>query len=166
MNGRKGFTLIETIIYAALLAIIIGGVLFAVYQMVESRYRLGAFVETEEEGRFLMSKINWALDGLNSVTEPAVNATSSALSVNKLNFPTNPIRIYASGTQAFISYGGGQPKLLTSDSILVRNLTFRHFEDGGFPAVEISLTTEYRPREQITIYGAQTSLKTTIYAKK
>lgn len=161
-----GFTLIETIIYAALISVVIGGVLFAVYQMVESRYRLGAFVEVEEESRFLMAKINWALDNLDFISEPALNATSSVLTLNKLNFSPNPIKIYASGTQAFISYGGGESMPLASESVLVRDLIFRHFEDGGFPAAEVYLSVEYKPREQITIYGARAALKTTIYARK
>ena len=163
---NKGFTLIETIIYTALLSIIISSVLLIVYQMLEGRYRLGALIEVSEEGRFLMGKINWALDGLDAVIEPPLNATSSALSINKLNFSPNPIMIYASGTEAFISYGGGESMALNSESVLIRDFLFRHFESGNVSAVEVSFDVEYRPREQITIYGARTSLKTTIYARK
>jgi len=162
----KGFTLIETLIYAVLLSIVIGGVLFGVYQMLEARYRLNALVETQEESRFLMRKIIFAIDDFSEILEPGLDATSSAVSVNKINFASNPVSIYASGTKAFISYSGSGDEPLLSDSVFLNSLVFRHFENNGIPAIEISFLMEYRPREQISIYGAKTTLRTVMYSKR
>ncbi len=162
----RGFTLIETLIYAVLISVTLGMVLLAVYQMIEGRYRIAAMVEVEEESRFVMAKINWALNGVDAVIQPAADATSSVLSVNKLDFSPNPVTIQASGTDAFISYGEGEPIILNSESVLIKDLTFRHFNEEEAPAVEVSFVVEYRPREQLTIYYATTSLRTTIYARK
>ncbi|HWA32366.1 MAG TPA: type II secretion system protein [Candidatus Paceibacterota bacterium] len=62
-SSQSGFTLIETIIYIALFAIIISGAIVSIYGIIgaSSRNQIKAMVE--EEGSFLVGKIDWALSG-------------------------------------------------------------------------------------------------------
>ncbi len=65
--NQKGFTLIETIIYIALFAIIIGGGMVAAYQIIESTNASYNHIVLQEEANFLLHKINWVLTGATAV---------------------------------------------------------------------------------------------------
>jgi hypothetical protein len=60
---QKGFTLIEALLYIALFAIVIGGGMVAVYQIIESTNRTSDKVMMLEEANFIQRKIEWALKG-------------------------------------------------------------------------------------------------------
>lgn len=60
--NKRGVTLIETLIYIALFALLIGGGVSSAYVLIESSDRIGVHAMLEEEGNFLLAKINWALD--------------------------------------------------------------------------------------------------------
>ena len=163
-KSGAGFTLIDTLIYAAILSMTMGSIMLVVYNIIEGRYRALARIEVEEEANFLMRKIDWALTGVSSITQPAPGATTSVLTVQKINFPTNPITIQSSSTNAAISYGGGSQTVLNSDSVIVRSLAFQGLPTTT-PGVAVTLSLEFKPREQLTIVNASTTLTTTIYVR-
>ncbi len=167
-NSTKlsGFTLIETLIYAVMVSMTIGFVLAVVYQLIESRYRSLARTEVEEETNFLIRKIAWALSGISAINEPAPNATSTSLSVNKVNFSPNPVVIQAFLSKAIVRYGSGSTSTLNSDSVAVRQLLFEQVGSSSNPGVKVTLTTEFIPRGQLTIYNATSLIQTTIYVRK
>ena len=88
----RGFTLIETLVYLALYTIIIGGTLAAAYGMVESAARNETMAMVEEEGNFLIGKIDWILADTVSVQSP--EATGGQLSPRAI---ASTARRYASG---------------------------------------------------------------------
>jgi len=63
----SGFTLIETVIYIALFALIMTGTIVSIYGILgtSSRNQLKAMVQ--EEGSFLVGKVDWNLNGAKSV---------------------------------------------------------------------------------------------------
>lgn len=83
MKTRRGFTLIETIIYIALLAFIMGGALSATYSIIENVGRLDANVAIQEEGNFVLRKINWALSSVQTINVPNGSNYGSALSIGR-----------------------------------------------------------------------------------
>ena len=83
-----GFTLIESLIYLALFAIIIGGGMSATYQIIEATNSNYNHVVLQEEANFLIRKIEWALtglDGASSITKPISSSpyTDTILQVTK-----------------------------------------------------------------------------------
>ena len=161
---RAGFTLIDTILYAAILSFTLGAVLLAVHGIIEGRYRALARIEVEEEANFLMRKIDWALTGVESIALPEPDTTSSILIVHKSNFDDNPITIEASSTNALISYGGGAVTILNSESVLVSSLIFQGLPTST-PGVRVTFSLDFRPRDQLRIVNAETTLQTTIYVR-
>ncbi len=73
----RGFTLIETIIYLALLSFILTGTMLAVYGMLESGSSLLEKTATEDEGFFIMHKLDWMLSDLKSIDSPASGSDDS-----------------------------------------------------------------------------------------
>ena len=78
MKNQNGFTLIETIIYLALFAMIIGGGMVAAYQIIEASFAAHNHIALQEEANFLIHKIDWVLTGAT-----VINVSSDTLTVTK-----------------------------------------------------------------------------------
>ena len=81
MKTNTGFTLIETLIYIGLFALIISGVLASVFMILGNNARLQAKAMIQEEGSFLIGKVDWALSGI----ESASVSNGNTLQVSKYN---------------------------------------------------------------------------------
>jgi prepilin-type N-terminal cleavage/methylation domain-containing protein len=58
---QSGFTLIETVVYLALFGIMFSGAITAAYGILESGGRNNTRAMLQEEGEFMLAKINWAV---------------------------------------------------------------------------------------------------------
>jgi type II secretory pathway pseudopilin PulG len=140
----RGFTLIETIIYTALISIIIGGALVTVYQVLESNNALYNKIIVEQEANFLLRKFAWALSGVSAINLPVVGATSSVLSINKINFPENPLVFNLNATDIRLKRGSQEPVILNAQNVKITNLVFQHLASvgNGPEAIKINLTVD------------------------
>lgn len=127
----KGFTLIEVLIYSALIAMIISGSLIAVYQIIEGSNSIQNKIITEQEANFLLSKIRWALTGATTIDIPAIGLASSTLSINKANYSENPIVFDLNSNNLRIKQCSGNPAILNSQNIAINNLIFEHLAASG-----------------------------------
>lgn len=117
LEMNKGFTLTETIIYVALFALIITGTLSSVYGILEANVRNQNKVMVQEEGAFILGKIDWALTGISSV---GVDLAGKILTVTKSNPSFNPLVISIDDDgNVFIERAGGGSKRLNNSNISV-----------------------------------------------
>ena len=88
-KNSKGFTLIETLVYLGLFSIIMVGVIAASFAIFESNGRSQTKSLLQEEGNFLLAKINYALSSAKSVSVSATNLdiTKSDLSHSIFSLP-------------------------------------------------------------------------------
>jgi hypothetical protein len=113
-----------------------------------------------------MQKIAWALAGATVISDPAVGATSSALSVEKFGFADNPIMVEAAAGAVLLTRGGGDPAPLTTGNVSLDSLVFTHGDEvlaaPEFVNVVLVLSASS------TDPGPQpsTTLQTTIYLRK
>lgn len=77
----SGFTLIEVLVYLALYAIMFSGAVAAIYTIIETSARSETSALIEEEGDFLLAKIDAASAQGSAVAGPA--GTSSSLSITE-----------------------------------------------------------------------------------
>jgi len=155
METSDGFTLIETILYIALFAIVIGGGMVASYQIIQATDANYNHIIVQEEANFLFRKIDWALTGATSIC----SASGSNLAVTKIS-PTscstaaNVLVFDLSGSDIRITRGVATPVILNSSSISVSNLLFvKTLGLNGRPdsvAISFTLTTTQsgRPASQ------------------
>ena len=127
----KGFTLIEVLIYSALIAMIISGSLIAVYQIIEGSDSIQNKIIMEQEANFLLSKIRWALTGATAINIPTIGLASSTLSINKANYSENPIVFDLNSNNLRIKQGSGNPAILNNQNIAINNLIFEHLTASG-----------------------------------
>lgn len=130
---KKGFTLIETVIYLALFAILVAGFFTAAYAILESQNRVREKVIADGEANFVMGKITWALEGGISIIDPSLGNTSTKLVVSKTSLPggESPLTFNLLIGAILLSRGGGVGIPLTNSAVPISNLSFSYLSDVG-----------------------------------
>ena len=133
----RGFTLIETIIYIALLALIMGGAVFTAYNIIQSEGHLSSNAVLQEEGNFVLRKIDWALSGVQSITFPAPGAWGDHLSLTRFDSAT-PVNICFTRQTIWMREGGSggicgdtSYASTTTSNVTVSTFSFHHIPASG-----------------------------------
>jgi len=153
----SAFTLIETLIYAALISIIIGMVIVITFQVVSGNVKLGEKIFLEEESSFLLRKLEWAIGGASAINSPASGTSSnSSLSINKFEVPPteNPIVFTVTNGDMTIKRGTADEVNLNSSLLSISNATFTHIAaTGTAPAgIKIELSVVGASPEDTRLY--------------
>lgn len=133
----KGFTLIESIIYLALFVIVIGGGMVATYQVIQATDATNNHVILQGEANFLFRKIDWALNGADSVNVPS----PATLIIQK---PSLQLTFSLDGSNLTLERGSSGSIILNSSSITVDSVTFERIQETGKPDsinADFTLTT-------------------------
>jgi type II secretory pathway component PulJ len=165
-EGRqKGFTLLDTVVYIGLFSLVTSFVIVILYQIIAGQGQHRNRVEVDAESNFMMQKIVWALTGAQTINQPAVNATSSVLSVSKYGFSENPLVFDVGSRNLRLTRGSGTPALLGNNRVYVGELLFEHLPSSlnAAEAVRVTLTVD---SSDITRPTASTTLTNTIYLRK
>ena len=134
LSYNSGFTLIETLIYAALVSVVIGMILMVTFQIVSGSRGLNEKIFMEDEASFLLRKIEWATAGASAINSPISGQSSSdTLSVDKFEIdPTdNPIVFSVSDGDLLMREGTGSEVRLNSPLLTIENATFTHIAATG-----------------------------------
>ncbi|GEM_PF-2318846 len=126
MTSRRprGFTLLETVLYAFLLALFIGNAAFLARSLFTARTRLQSNFILEENMRFAVTRIASRIRAADDISAPAVATTSSSLVLTMSSSTENPTTITLTSGTITISKGVGAAVSLTSQEIQVTSLIF------------------------------------------
>lgn len=120
LSAQSGFTLIETVLYLALYALLMAGVMSAAYAFSEGSERAQTSAFLTEEGTFLIGKIDWTLAGAVSLQQPI--ATGSQLQITRSD--GRAIIMRAHGSDIRLQIGAASEQSLNSSAFSVANLIF------------------------------------------
>ena len=136
---NRGFTLVETLVYIALLGLIMGGVLMASYNLLEGAGKVSSSAMIQEEGNFVLRKINWALTNVQSINNP-LSGYANSLSITKFDGTQIDIRLNTTNRSIEMrQVGVSQFASTTTSNVQVSALQFHHI--SGIPAgIEASTT--------------------------
>lgn len=157
MIKNGGFTLIEVLIYSAIVTVMLTFILLAAYQIIDNQSRLNDWLAVQENQKFLLQKLEWVLQSNQAINIPAIGASGNALSVNKLNFSGNPLIIDLAGGTVRLQSGGGAPVNLTNPQVSVSNLNFNHLNLSGRSAIRVQAV--------LANITASATIDTLIYAR-
>lgn len=140
LNYRKGFTLIETVIYIALFSLITGFVMIVFYQILTVQDQHRFYVEIDQEANFMMQKMLWAVTGAERLLQPSGGATSTILTVDLAVTGQNLVTFDIDSGSLRINRASST-LLLTSSRVFVNELIFTHLPsiDGSAEGVKIKL---------------------------
>ena len=129
-----GFTLIETIVYIALLSLMMGGVLAVTFQLMTSTESVNTKTSTAEEGNFVLRKINWVLTGLDPTIPPTVTGLGCAqILTTTNNWSSTIIKRDTTNNSVLVQEGSGGSFLpVTNDTASTTCLRFELI--SGTPA--------------------------------
>ena len=119
---RRGFTLIETLVYLALYAIIMTGAITAVYSIFESSARNETIAMIEEEGDFLQGKFEWNIANASSIELPESSGSMLTLTLHD----GSHVVLSSSGTNIQIAVDGGEAEILNNTNVSIPDLAFVH----------------------------------------
>lgn len=164
--SRSGFTLIETIIYIAILGVLLGSVLGIYYGFADSQADNLIRALVQSEANFAMRKISWGMTGAAAINQPASGATSTVLSIDSYEDSVNPIVFDLLGDRLRLARAGGTAENLTNSRVSVSHLEFTHLPAvGNQPeGISVSLTLQAPPLPATAL--ATTTLTRTIYLRK
>jgi len=151
-QSDAGFTLIEVIIYIALFTILIGTAFVTVFELIDGSNKLNQKNTTEEEGNFVMRKINWALTGISNDTSDIASpsifypyATSNTLSIKKWWMGSEisvDLRLNVASSSIEMREGTNDFLPISTINVKVTNLSFGFIPaSGNGPAGIIATTT-------------------------
>ncbi|MDP3697533.1 MAG: hypothetical protein Q8R55_05980 [Candidatus Taylorbacteria bacterium] len=136
--SQKGFTLIEMIFYMLFITLIIGGSFGIIYQLLRNSDSLKSGIAIEEEANFILKKIIWTLNDINTVNSPAVNGTAVFLSVDKNDFAANnPVVIDMDSGDIRLKRGLNPALALNTDRFEVTDLNFELVREGSDPDTDL-----------------------------
>lgn len=138
----KGFTLIETIIYTALVGMVLGASVLTMQSLLDARNRNRSALILEEGMRFALGRINYRVSHASGVTFPA-SGTDTTLTLSMSTPSMNPTTFSLTSGTVMISEGGSAPIPLTGSHLEITLLTFQRLE-GSPPAAHVHLDGRLR----------------------
>lgn len=162
MKNKKGFTLVESLIYVAIIGMAVSSFISFGVSISGSRNKTYIIEETQANARVAFDMISRYIRSASGV-----NASSSVfdldpgvLSLTMDNALKNPtiIKLNHDDGVLEIQEGLSQPVTITSDEIKISNLVFRNLSSGNRESIGINLTIEYSGSDNSFKYSK--SLKT------
>jgi Tfp pilus assembly protein PilW len=131
--NRKGFTLIELILYIGLTSIIVVAVLNVMMTVVGTREKTQVMSFVQQELRFTMDRIEAAVrDAINIDTGNSTFANDhGVLSLAMSGVSVHPTTFAWSGSGVRVQEGTGNYTALTSSGIIVEMVRFTNLSAGG-----------------------------------
>lgn len=140
-SSKKGFTLIETILYVALATVILYGIssLYAVMIVMHAKHRAMTDVSLASEHALLL--ITQTIRDARTVTAPEIGQASTELSLEMHDgapYPTETISILEG---VIMMQDGSQPPIpLTPSNIVVSELQFTNMSTAPPHSIRVSFT--------------------------
>ncbi len=142
-NSATGFTLIETILYSAILVIFLSFSYTLLNSFLKISNQSRSSIEVSDEANFILGKINYALNQAQSISFPATN-TSSVVSLEIIDYNNVKNRFDISGSNIIFSKNGIGAKILNSSTTVVSffSVDNNYHNDSKATALKINLTVK------------------------
>ena len=147
MNSVKknnlGFTLIETIIYIGLLALIIIFLVSFFQQSMFAKGKINERLDNLDNAQYALERMIWYLQNSIEVTEPVSGQVSGQLVANSLVSQKNPIKFYIEDNKLKMQMGADEPLNLSNNRLDIKELSFSNQGFINQPAIiQIKLTVQ------------------------
>ncbi|MCX6742994.1 MAG: prepilin-type N-terminal cleavage/methylation domain-containing protein [Candidatus Parcubacteria bacterium] len=141
INKNQGFTLIETIIYFGLLAIIIVFLVSFFSQTTFLKSKINERLDNLDNAQYGLERMMWFLQNSIEVKEPLAGQSSNQLTVNSLVSEKNPIKFFIEDNILKMQVADEQPLNLTNNHLIVQDISFTNQAFINQPAIiQIKMT--------------------------
>lgn len=165
MNNQKSFTLIEILVYIAVLAIITVAISSFFLWFIHSNTKARAMRETLDNTRRAMEIMTYEIKEAKSIYTPTTTSTQLSLETTKYlpeEEKTTYVDFYLCGTRLCLKKESQTPVALTSDRVVVNNLEFLEIATTSTaPSIQINLKIDYKNPTGRPEYRASANLTST-----
>ena len=144
----KGFTLVEVILYVAIVAIFITAMVSFAWDAIYGRVKSFTHQEVNQNIRLASKRILFEVRNATGINTPAPSASGSTLSLIMADSARNPTVFSVSGERLKVGWGSSgpcpttAPCNLTSNLVSVTSLTFTNLSQSPSENVKFSITVE------------------------
>lgn len=136
---RPGFTLVEVLIYAALVGMVMVSVVLLASTAFTVRSRVRSALILEENIRFASGRIVSLVTGASGMTFPTIGTTSSTLVMTMTSPSQSPTTISLSNGTIMLAQGSSTALALTSSEVAISNLSINRVSSTA-PFVRILIS--------------------------
>lgn len=162
---KKGFTLLEVLVYLVVVLIIISVIISFVFWLIRSNTKNRITRETTDAAKRAMQIITHETKSANSIYTPVT--TDDQLSLETHNYlPEQEINsyidFYICGDSLCMKKESQDPIKIIPDDIEITNLFFTYILSGETQSIRVSLTLDYKNTSGRSEYETSVSLKSSI----
>jgi prepilin-type N-terminal cleavage/methylation domain-containing protein len=147
--SKKGFTLIELVLYMGILAILLTLMSSIFTSIVDVQIQSTTTSSVNQDGRYLLSKLLYDVKNSSAILVPANPGTQSStmqLTINSINYTYSAS---SSGNLQVVNGTTGETNVLNSYDTSISGLTFTRIGNGGTSdTVRVSYTVTGRAIER------------------
>ena len=138
---KKGFTLIETLLYLAILSIMVLALSSFLYMTYSARIHASVIAEVEQQGSQTMDIITQNIRNSSGITTPVAGTSAASLTLTEYTGAVSPTIFDQSGNTIRIKEGAGVTVDITSNRVVVSGLSFQNLTRSGTPgSVQVKFT--------------------------
>ncbi|MFA6307251.1 MAG: prepilin-type N-terminal cleavage/methylation domain-containing protein [Patescibacteria group bacterium] len=142
--NKKGFTLVELIIYISLASLILLAITGFFQLHIASRVKNKTITEVEQQGVQILNLISQYVVNASAIDSPATGVSSSNLSLQMPTVASNPTIFSFSGGNLYITEGASSPVVLNSSSVEITNINFTNLSKSNTPGIiRVEFTLDY-----------------------
>ena len=134
-NMKKGFTLIEMLLYLSILSIVILALSSFLYLSYSARIKATVIAEVEQQGNQTMSLITQNIRNTQTVTSPVSGTSASSLTLTEYTALLSPTVINQTSNKLQISEGSNSAVDLSSNRVIVSGLSFQNLARSSTPGL-------------------------------
>ena len=152
---RKGFSLIEMIIYIAILGVVMVTIVSFMSVIMNTKAKAQAISEVEQQGLQLMQTIDQTVHNATAINSPTVgNSSGLTLSLALADEAVNPTLFTLSGTTLQMKEGAGSYIDLNSSKVKVTNISFTNISRTSTRGIiKIQFTLAYNNSSNTTNFN-------------
>lgn len=160
---NSGFTLIEFLIYIAILAVVVTLIIGFFLDIILGNIKETSYQEVQQNARFILTKISQEVKKATGINSPNPGESASALSLAMASPSSDPTLIDVIEGKLRLTKGISAPQELTTDLVEISNLRFTNLSYPDTPGtIRIEMTISHiNPANRIE-YQASIDLKSTV----
>lgn len=164
IKNKKGFTLIEILLYSAIVGTMLVLMVGFLWNIVLGNIKEASYQEVQQNARLALNKITQEIKKSDGLINPlAGDPPVSSLSLSMATSQLNPTIFDIDGGKLRITRGSLGSSYLTSDQTIISNLQFTNLSYSDTPGtIRIEMTIDYSNPNSRTEYQASVNLDSTV----
>lgn len=140
-SKQAGYTLIELLLYVALIGVLLTAVVGFFTLMADARVKNQTINEVNDQGVFAMESITQSLRNATNITSPAVGTNGAQLTIVVPTAAASPTIFNLSGTTLQIKEGTSAAVALTNSKVQVTAFSVKNLSRASTPGIaQVSMT--------------------------